>query len=63
MLHFKVFLWSDAAPRQVNVLKGGALEDFPSLGTGMRHSLEGWKGDAMLLQVQSAAHLLGPTHL
>lgn len=29
----------------------------------MRHSVKGWKGDAMLLQVQSAAHFLGPTHL
>lgn len=27
----------------------------------MGHSIEGWKGDALLLQVQSAAHLLGPT--
>lgn len=25
----------------------------------MRHSVKGWKGDAMLLQLQSAAHLLG----
>lgn len=29
----------------------------------MRYSVEGWKGDAMLLQVQSAAPFLGPTHL